>query len=633
MIYVNKDTQIVEIPKSGNIGQPRQLRLLNQLTNIDIYTEVEDLGNDPIMYAFNIESIVKDLVVGQYDYFILDANGSVLDNGILQYDSFNSRVSAYSLDDPKVIQYSLGDAYTPIPETTFTVFTDGVYDTDGIDKIIVKTKPDEPDEPVVYPEYLVFTNTSQVTINNNLQTAPNLEYSFDRDNWVTIEFPKDTSILDIATEDKPIYFRGDNPDGFDNAVVGNKYLTFVSDGEVAGNIMSILDPTCESVTLPNSYCFGRLFYGSRITSAANLILPADQLVSNAYYQLFCNCANLNKVPELPATKLAMQCYMYMFANCKSLTKAPVLPANTLAPYCYQYMFQGCTILTQAPELPAMNLAERCYESMFKNCTALHILSNLPATTLVDSCYGSMFSGCVCITSDDLPELPATTLAPYCYQYMFSGCTGLTQAPSLPATTLAEGCYRSMFTNCTNLTTTPNLSAKIATNSCYKEMFLGCKSLTTAPKLSATTIEDRCYEGMFSGCINLTQAPELPATTIAMYCYQSMFNGCTGLTQAPSLPATTLATSCYRYMFRGCTSLTKAPVLTATKLFSYCYDSMFRGCINLNYIVCRATSISAFQAIYNWVNKVAETGTFKKSAGVEWPTGTSGIPTGWSVVEL
>ena len=139
MIYVNKDTQIVEIPKSGNIGQPRQLRLLNQLTNIDIYTEVEDLGNDPIMYAFNIESIVKDLVVGQYDYFILDANGSVLDNGILQYDSFNSSVSAYSLDDPKVIQYSLGDAYTPIPETIKTVFVDGVYDTDGVDKVNVNT--------------------------------------------------------------------------------------------------------------------------------------------------------------------------------------------------------------------------------------------------------------------------------------------------------------------------------------------------------------------------------------------------------------------------------------------------------------------------------------------------------------
>ena len=139
MIYVNKDTQIVEIPKSGNIGQPRQLRLLNQLTNIDIYTEVEDLGNDLIMYAFNIESIVKDLVVGQYDYFILDANGSVLDNGILQYDSFNSSVSAYSLDDPKVIQYSLGDAYTPIPETIKTVFVDGVYDTDGVDKVNVNT--------------------------------------------------------------------------------------------------------------------------------------------------------------------------------------------------------------------------------------------------------------------------------------------------------------------------------------------------------------------------------------------------------------------------------------------------------------------------------------------------------------
>ena len=140
MIYVNKDTINVDIPKSGNTGEARQIRLLNQLTNIDIYAEITDIGNDPIVYVFNIESIVKDLVVGQYDYFILDENGSVLDNGILQYDSFNSEVSAYSLDDPKVVQYSLGDVYKPIPETVKTVFVDGVYDTDGIDKINVNPK-------------------------------------------------------------------------------------------------------------------------------------------------------------------------------------------------------------------------------------------------------------------------------------------------------------------------------------------------------------------------------------------------------------------------------------------------------------------------------------------------------------
>ena len=35
----------------------------------------------------------------------------------------------------------------------------------------------------------------------------------------------------------------------------------------------------------------------------------------------------------------------------------------------------------------------------------------------------------------------------------------------------------------------------------------------------------------------------------------------------------------------------------------------------------------------WVQGVSPTGTFVKSAGVEIPTGTSGIPEGWSVQEV
>lgn len=31
--------------------------------------------------------------------------------------------------------------------------------------------------------------------------------------------------------------------------------------------------------------------------------------------------------------------------------------------------------------------------------------------------------------------------------------------------------------------------------------------------------------------------------------------------------------------------------------------------------------------------VSPTGTFVKKAGVDWPTGNSGIPSGWTVVEV
>lgn len=196
---------------------------------------------------------------------------------------------------------------------------------------------------------------------------------------------------------------------------------------------------------------------------------------------------------------------------------------------------------------------------------------------------------------------------YAFYKLFYNCANIVNVNSnfLPATTLAEDCYEYMFYNCT--------------------------SLTNAPELPATTLASYCYYYMFYGCTALTTAPELPATTLAMDCYYFMFKGCTSLTTAPELPATTLAKYCYYSMFRDCTSLTTAPKLPATTLENNCYSSMFRGCTKLNYIKMLATDISATGCLGAWVKGVASSGTFVKNPAMNsLPTGTSGIPSGWTI---
>lgn len=118
---------------------------------------------------------------------------------------------------------------------------------------------------------------------------------------------------------------------------------------------------------------------------------------------------------------------------------------------------------------------------------------------------------------------------------------------------------------------------------------------------------------------------------ARYQFANIFSGNTNLQYASNLilPATTLTESCYKGMFSGCTSLITAPELPATTLVESCYESMFNGCTNLNYIKCLATDISATNCIYNWVQNVSSTGTFIKDANTTWPTGASGIPSGWT----
>ena len=272
-----------------------------------------------------------------------------------------------------------------------------------------------------------------------------------------------------------------------------------------------------------------------------------------------------------------------------------------------------------------------FRKLFYNCNTIKRVSSrfLPAATLVIGCYYSMFYGCTSLTT--APKLSTKKMVEHCYDYMFYGCKSLTTAPELPATTLANRCYYGMFYNCTSLTQAPALPATTLATYCYQYMFNGCTSLTTAPELPATTLEDHCYSSMFYGCSSLTTAPALPATTLTSSCYSSMFCRCSSLTTAPALPATAMESYCYGFMFESCTNLTQAPELPATTLVSNCYYAMFRYCSKLNYIKAMFTTTPSSSYTSYWVQGVASTGTFVKNRLATWNvTGTSGIPSGWTV---
>jgi len=246
---------------------------------------------------------------------------------------------------------------------------------------------------------------------------------------------------------------------------------------------------------------------------------------------------------LPATTLTTACYSRMLQE-TGFTEAPELPATELAPYCYQYMFQECRNLTKAPELKATKLTDGCYGSMFRNCSGLTVG----------------------------PVLPATTLAPWCYQNMFTSCSKLEKAPALPATKLENGCYGGMFSY---------------------------TALTEIPALPATELKPNCYEWMFEGCYSLEKTPTLPATKLANYCYEGMFYY-TSLKKVPALPATKLAVGCYKQMFASSYGLGGSIVLPAEELPAECYQQMFFYCRKLEKVECRATSMTGYNALTNWL---------------------------------
>lgn len=132
--------------------------------------------------------------------------------------------------------------------------------------------------------------------------------------------------------------------------------------------------------------------------------------------------------------------------------------------------------------------------------------------------------------------------------------------------------------------------------------------------------------------NIVDADELilPWKVLSPYCFIRMFFNNQKLTKAPVLPAITLASNSYTWMFRNCTALTTASIMFCKDftINSSC-TRMYELCENLNSVTCFATSISN-NPFNNWLNGVAATGTFTKKSGVTWPSGASGIPSGWTI---
>lgn len=88
-----------------------------------------------------------------------------------------------------------------------------------------------------------------------------------------------------------------------------------------------------------------------------------------------------------------------------------------------------------------------------------------------------------------------------------------------------------------------------------------------------------------------------------------------------------------YLFNNCTQLRRAPDLPTTTLGNRQYYRLFNGCSNLNYIKTSMTNTSANQSLSGWVGGVSSSGTFVCPSSLSLSTGSSGIPSGWTRVDL
>jgi len=230
------------------------------------------------------------------------------------------------------------------------------------------------------------------------------------------------------------------------------------------------------------------------------------------------------------------------------------------------------------------------------------------TTIPDRAFVQTLRSGHIVSAADL-TVNVTSVGKYGLYGLFKDCVNLTDGiAALPATNLDYGCYESMYYGCEKLTTTP----------------------TTLP---ATTLSDSCYSQMFAFCKRIVTAPSLPAINLSQSCYAFMFNNCAGLQNAPAtLPATTTVTHCYWGMFNNCDSLHTAPEIYTTNFVVAHCSQMFESCSNLDSVTVRATSWDN-SGSSTWLGNVPSGGTFTKPTATVIPTGSDGIPNGWTVVNV
>ena len=156
-----------------------------------------------------------------------------------------------------------------------------------------------------------------------------------------------------------------------------------------------------------------------------------------------------------------------------------------------------------------------------------------------------------------------------------------------------------------------------------------------PTYYSEILVNNALRGVFEDC-TIVSAEDLilPATTLSNSCYKQMFKNCSNLTTPPqSLPASVVSQYAYAEMFSGCASLTKSPDILCSEIGTRGCEQMFYGCSSLNQIKCLAETLGSY-AVSNWVDGVVGSGTFRKKTSMSgWDTGVSGIPSGWTVVNV
>ena len=169
------------------------------------------------------------------------------------------------------------------------------------------------------------------------------------------------------------------------------------------------------------------------------------------------------------------------------------------------------------------------------------------------------------------------------------------------------------------------------------------TLVDASKLiltPTTGLTNSCYYNLFNHQTNLIAGPQIPQIAVAnQYTFGGTFTSCTSLTHLPANLFNIPVVDEYTYVniCLYCSSLEEVELFSTQTPPYRCYRSAFSNCSSLNSVKVHFTSFGDAEGTGNWLNNVAQSGTFYcPSALGNDSTISRGVdycPTNWTLINI
>lgn len=182
--------------------------------------------------------------------------------------------------------------------------------------------PTIPPEPVYSAMPLTFEiiSAGTITYTHNFPIPKPIYYRKNEGSWTIIQNNNNGATTINVEEGDIVEFKGNNDTYAQSHTIYDTFSGSTAIFNAYGNIMSLVyGDVLTGGTSLSAYAFFNLFAYTKITSAENLILPAQTLSSYSYGGLFEYCTRLLTGPELPANSVQSTSYGFMFMGCSHLT--------------------------------------------------------------------------------------------------------------------------------------------------------------------------------------------------------------------------------------------------------------------------------------------------------------------------